>query len=167
MNKSQNVASAGILTAVGILLLYFASLSPAAQLGLCASAGVVPSLAVNRNGIKTGILIYIATALLAVFVVPNKPIAFLYAGFFGLYAVVKYFIEQIKKMPVEWILKLIFFNFAAVVIFLFGNELLKLFPAKIISSALFFLIVGNVVFIAYDVAFSKLISFFCVRFSKK
>lgn len=167
MNKTQNVALGGILTALSIVLLYLASILPAAKIGLCASAGVIPSIAVCRNGIRTGTLIYIASAILAFLVVPDKTIAFFYAAFFGLYTLIKFFIESIRRLSLEWVLKLLFFNCIAAALYFFGRELLGIFPSRLSGSAVIFLMTGNVAFIAYDIAFSKLIGFFSTTFTKK
>lgn len=152
-----------VLTALGLIGLYGASITPSGRLGLTAAAGLFPAAAVVSGGISAGILCYAATGLLALLLVPEKSCAILYLSFFGFYPLCKHWIEKLKKLPLEWLCKLALFNAAlAVYWLLFRALLLSQLPAAF-ESLWVFCLVGNLAFVLYDLGFSKLISFYLTR----
>ena len=133
---------------------------------MVAVAGLVPAAGVISGGLGAGFLCYGATALLGVLLLPDKGCTLLYVLFFGLYPMVKYAVERLRRLPVELVLKLAFFNLI-LVIFLFGFSalLFPLLPERMhVPLSLFGL--GNVVFLIYDYGFSKLITYFASRIRK-
>lgn len=164
--RASRVATGGVLAALSLLLLYGATLMPSGRIGLVAVAGLVPAAGVISGGLATGFLCYGATALLGLLLLPDKGCALLYALFFGLYPMVKYLVERLRRLPVELLLKLAFFNLI-LLIFLFGFSAL-LFPLlpEVMQTALPLFGIGNVVFLIYDYGFSKLITYYASRIRK-
>ena len=164
--SASRVAVGGVFAALSLLLLYGATLMPSGRIGMVAVAGLVPAAAVISGGLGTGFLCYGATALLGLLLLPDKGCALLYALFFGLYPMVKYLIERLRKLPLELILKLAWFNLILIV-FLFGFSAL-LFPLlpQIMRTPLPLFGIGNVVFLIYDYGFSKLITCYALRIRK-
>ncbi len=164
--SAGRVATGGIFAALSLLLLYGATLLPSGRIGMVAVAGLVPATAVIAGGLPTGFLCYGATALLGLLLLPDKGCALLYVLFFGLYPMVKYLVERLRKLPLEIVLKLVFFNLI-LVIFLFGFSAL-LFPLlpELMCTPLPLFGIGNVVFLIYDYGFSKLITFYASRIRK-
>lgn len=157
------VALNGVLTALSVVLLYVASMAPSGRMGLAAVAGLVPACAVISGGLGAGALCYGATAILGLLLAPGKDAAILYCLFFGLYALVKAGVERLRRLPAEWALKLLFFN-GLLSVFLFG--LSSVFFASLPLEDLPLWIIypaGNVVFVIYDLGFSKLIGFYLKR----
>lgn len=66
-----------------------------------------------------GYLCWAASALLGLFLLPDKGVALLYLIFLGLYPVVKNNIEGLRRLPLEWLCKLACFN-AALSLFWFA-----------------------------------------------
>lgn len=164
--SASRVALGGVLAALSLLLLYGATLIPSGRIGVVAVAGLVPAAGVISGGLSAGFLCYGATALLGLLLLPDKGCALLYTLFFGLYPMLKYVIERLRKLPVELLLKLAFFNLI-LVIFLFGFSAL-LFPLlpQIMRTPLPLFGIGNIVFLIYDYGFSKLITYYASRIRK-
>ena len=104
----------------------------------------------------------------------------LYAIFFGIYGIIKFFAER-NRSKFEALYKIGFFNIAFIVGFiLFQNvlginilkgveEILSRFingDIKVITFALF-LIVANLAFLVFDYALTLIISFYMERIHKK
>ena len=95
--------------------------------------------------------------------VSDKMVALLYLIFFGLYPMLKGFIERVNRPVPELILKLLIFNGYAVILFrVFGSLFLAMVPGKDLPSVVL-LLLGNVVFLLYDYGFSKIITFYLLR----
>ena len=161
--SASRTALGGVLAALSLLLLYLATLLPSGRIGMVAVAGLVPAAGVVSGGLAAGFLCYGAAGLLGLLLLPDKGCALLYAIFFGLYPMVKSAVERLRKLPLELLLKLAFFN-AVLAILLFGFSSL-LFPMlpEFLHSPLPIFLVGNVVFLLYDFGFSKLITYYAAR----
>jgi len=76
---------------------------------------------------------------------------------------IKSMIERLRKLPVELLLKLVFFNLVlAVLLFGFSAFLFPMLP-EFLHSTLPVFAVGNVVFLVYDYGFSKLVTYYASR----
>ena len=85
--------------------------------------------------------------------------------FFGIYGLVKHFIERLNKIPVEIAIKLVFFN----VVLTIGLLTLELFGVNIdmkFSVGIMYLL-AQPVFLVYDYALSALITMYYKKFHKK
>lgn len=161
--NASRVALGGVLAALSLLLLYVAAIMPSGRIGMVAVAGLVPAAGVVSGGLAAGFLCYAATGLLGLLLLPDKACAVLYLIFFGLYPIVKSAIERLRKLPVELLLKLAFFNLVlAVLLFGFSAFLLPMLP-EFLHHTLPVFVVGNVVFLVYDYGFSKLITYYASR----
>ncbi|MEG0764905.1 MAG: hypothetical protein RR281_00285 [Pseudoflavonifractor sp.] len=160
------VALVGVLDALALAVLYLSALSPVGQLGIVALAGLMPVAAVVSGGFPAGVFCYATTGVLALILVPNKGNAALFLLFFGAYPLVKYLNEHIKKRPIEWLCKLAFFNGTlSVAWFALRSVLLAGLP-EFFGQAWILYLVGNLVFIIYDLGLSKLIAFYVTRIDK-
>ena len=164
--SAHRVAVGGAFAALSLLLLYGATLMPSGRIGMVAVAGLVPAAAVISGGLGTGFLCYGATALLGLLLLPDKGCAFLYALFLGLYPMVKCLIERLRKLPLELMLKLAFFNLILIVFLLGFSALLFPLLPQIMCTPLLLFGIGNVVFLIYDYGFSKLITCYAFRIRK-
>ena len=100
--------------------------------------------------------------MLTFIIVPNKAGLVPYTIFFGIYAIIKYYIENFKKIsrPVELILKLLFCNLMFGLGVMFFGEVFTgaiqipevAFPIVIVGAQVFFL--------AYDYLLTLLIGFY-------
>lgn len=163
---AAQTALVGVLAALGVAILYVAALVPSGRQGLAALAGLVNAAAVVSVGLHAGVFCYVSTGLLGLFLSPDKGLAVLYLLFFGLYPLVKCLIERLRKMPLEWVLKLVFFNLILTLsYFLFQRSLLVNLPGE--GPILWALYpAASLVFVAYDLGFSRLIALYTARIDK-
>ena len=159
----RKITLAAILTALSLVVLWAAVLVPWGRIGLIAVAGLMPAAAVISAGPMAGGLCWTGTSLLALILLPSKDCGLLYLFFFGLYPLIKYFAERLRRLPLELVLKLAFFN-AVLTVLWFGFRSIFLWSIPQAEKLGWLLYpAGNVVFLAYDYGFSKLIAFYVIR----
>lgn len=163
MTRTKQIALGAVLAALALLFLYGACLLPTARLGLAAAAGLFPAAALISGGPAAGYLAYAATGVLALLLLPDKGCALLFLLCFGLYPLLKHHIEQLGKLPVEWLLKL---AVCEGVLSLFWFVLRELFLQTLSFGSVAvwaYYLVGSVAFLVYDLGVSKLIAFYIAR----
>jgi len=163
--KTKEITLTSLISALTIVILYVASVWPTGQIGLVAVAAVFTSAAVIEAGMRPGIFVYIVSSLLGLLLIPERSAVILYIIFFGYYPVAKSLIERIPQTIAQWILKLAVFN-AAFTVVLFSLRALLLAGYSALPGAPVLYLGGNVVFIAFDYGFSKLIWLYINRISK-
>lgn len=157
--KNKTLTLCAMMTALGLLCLLMAAMMPGMRLAFTAIAGVVVAIVVVHGNLGYGLLTVIATAILGLLLVPAKEIVLLYAAFFGPYTLVKNLIERLKKLPLEWVLKLLFCAADAALLFLFADQVAAMVPEMLAAHISLFLPAVLIVFVAYDIVFSKLIAY--------
>lgn len=163
---AARVALVGVFSALSVVVLYLAAVTPTGQLGVVAIAGLMPAAAVVSANLPAGVFCYAATGILGVLLSPDKGGALLYLVFFGLYPLVKCVIERKHKLPLEWACKLIFFNLALTACWFFLRAALLSGLPTFFEQLWVLYLAGNVVFVIYDVGFSKLIALYAARIDK-
>ena len=162
MSKSGKIALGGLLTALGVVLMFLTGLIPIGTYALPAIAGVLLIVAVIEIGAKWAWMIYAAVAVLSLLFAADKEAALLFVLFFGYYPVLKSFLERISNKVLSWISKFAVFNVAVVACFFLAVNFLQL-PEDFVYCiwhlfAWVFLILGNAVFLIYDIALSGLVA---------
>ena len=106
VKQSARIAFGGIMTALALTFLLF-TISPLATVALAALAGVCGLPVVVELGKKAGLVHYVATALIALLLIPAPEGKVMYTAFFGYYTILKAWIEP-KNLPatLEWGVKL-------------------------------------------------------------
>lgn len=157
-NNSLNIAKGGILTAIGVICVYGSNVFPINKAFILIIASALIPIAVVSANILTSIMVYAATALLS-FLISGFNIAVLaYVLFFGIYGICKYYIERIRKLPLEIIIKFLFFNLSLLICslviksFFIGSIKLK-YPIYIL------IILCEVGFWIYDYALTIFIAY--------
>lgn len=162
MSKSGKIALGGLLTALGVVLMFLTGLIPIGTYALPAIAGVLLIVAVIEIGAKWAWMIYVAVAVLSLLFAADKEAALLFVLFFGYYPVLKSFLERISNKVLSWISKFAVFNVAVVACFFLAVNFLQLpedsFTVFGIYLPWVFLILGNAVFLIYDIALSGLVA---------
>ena len=162
MSKSGKIALGGLLTALGVALMFLTGLIPIGTYALPAIAGVLLIVAVIDLGAKWAWMIYAAVAVLSLLFAADKEAALLFVLFFGYYPVLKSFLERISNKVLSWISKFAVFNVAVVACFFLAVNFLQLpedsFTVFGIYLPWVFLILGNAVFLIYDIALSGLVA---------
>lgn len=177
--KAKNIALGGILVALTTIVLYATSILPISTLAILTIASALIPVCIIRSNIKTSIFVYISSSLIAFFLVPIN-ISFLYCIFFGVYGIIKYFIERIRKEKLEIVLKLVFFNIVFIIGFIIMQNILginiiaglevlmsRFFDAsgKTIATIILW-IIAQPIFLIYDYAMTMIITFYMERIHK-
>ena len=151
---SKKMAYSGILLGLNILLLLISNLISINTMFFMGLASLIISVIVMEYGVNTGLVFYIASIILSFVVMPNKSQWLLYTLTFGIYGLVKYFIEKGRPIYIEVILKLIFANLVAVILYLILKNIV-IIPINIIT-----IIVYQVAFLVYDYVYSLFIEYY-------
>ena len=72
MKKSTQVALGGLSSALCLLLMFMTGLIPFSSYIFPALAGIVLISVREENGLKTALLVYAATSLLALLIIPDR-----------------------------------------------------------------------------------------------
>ena len=108
----------------------------------------------QKYGRKYHIILFVATALLSFFLVPNIEENLIFAGLFGWYPILR---PVLQKLPgvLRWLVKLAVFN--GVVVAIEWLVMTVLAPEAMADVMLWVLLaLGNVTFIAYDFLIPRL-----------
>lgn len=147
------------LSAVFMLFSYFPYLTYAIP-AITGLFMVVLVIEINR---KWAVTAYIAAAAI-IFMFSEPESKLLYICLFGYYPILKSIIEQTNKAFLEWFLKIITFNAAVILIYLLFSKLfgVSVDDFKFIGKygAALFLILGNVIFVIYDIAVSRMVGIY-------
>lgn len=150
-----------MLTALTVTVMLATGIMPFMTYALPAVAGFIITVAVLELNNKWAWMVFFSVSLICLFLVPDKEAAIIYIFFFGYYPIIKKTLES--KLPGiwEWIVKFLLFNAAMVVAYLI---IINVFGIPLDESGEFgeyaaavLMALGNVVFICYDIALSKLI----------
>lgn len=158
MNISEVISKGGIYTALSIILIYLASIFPTNKLFILGICTCLIMISMMTLGLKSTITVYIATSILGLLFCASKFIVILYIFLFGVYGIVKYFIEKLNNVWLEIILKLIFFNIVCILLFVLYKIILGNFPQLKYPLYLIFIILQFVCLI-YDYALTTFASY--------
>ena len=168
-NKTKRIAACALLSALSVILMmtayfpYFTYCSPLA-------AGAILIMIVIEFGRKWAVGAYIVVSLISL-LFGEKEAASMFLLFFGYYPILKAQLECIRSRVVEYFLKYIVFNIGivsaiALSVFVFqipfsdGQSNIWIF-------GLILLLAGNVVFLVYDIALSRVISYYLIKIQPK
>lgn len=166
-NAAVRVAYPAILGALAVILVYAASAAPTGRWGVVALAGLLPAAAVISVGLRAGFLCWAGASVLALLLVPDKFCAVLFTVLFGLYPMVKSMAERPRKRLLEYGVKLAFFNAVFTLLYLtMMGAMLATLPAALGDSLWALYPAANIVFLAYDYGFSKLIAVYLSRMQR-
>ena len=124
MKKSTQVALGGLSSALCLLLMFMTGLIPFSSYIFPALAGIVLISVREENGLKTALLVYAATSLLALLIIPDREAVMMYIMLLGYYSLAKPWIERLAR-PLSILFNLLLFNivvvaFYYVMLFVFG-----------------------------------------------
>jgi hypothetical protein len=162
--KSKEIALSAVLVALTSIILYLNLLIPINTLSILTLASFIIPIAMIRGSIKSAFLVYIASTIIGFFFLPIN-IVLLYGIFFGVYGIVKCYIEKLNKLYLEIIFKLLFFNaILFILLFLFNTFL----STEIIKLPLWLIyVVSQPAFLIFDYALTLLISFYMQKIHNK
>lgn len=161
--KAKDIAFGGIMVALTLITLYLTIILPINTLSLLTIASCFIPITIMKSNIKTAIFVYISSTMLSFFILPINYVI-LYGGFFGIYGVIKFFIEKLKKLPLEIILKLLVCNFVLIIGLLFADIILVDVKTSLPIWQLY--ILAQPIFFLYDYGLSLIIDFVYTKFRR-
>lgn len=177
MNKSAKTALGAMISALSVVMLIPSALEIFVY-ALPAMAGMLTMFSVIELDKKWAFASYVTTSIIGLLLIPNKEAVMYYVAFFGYYPIFKAIVESKLPRVLEIISKFAVFNLAIVIagfvlINVFGmpyNDLLGIDG----ESAFFtkyalpiMLIMGNVVFVLFDVALTRMVTVYLRVWQKR
>jgi len=151
--KSNNVAYLGVLLGLNQLFIILSSVIETNTIILMAAAALVVGVVVVEFGRKAGIIFYIASCILGFFLTFNKIEIITYICFFGIYSIIKHYIEtKILNKYISYAVKIASFNISIILIYFTAKLFINL-PIQ-----WWMIIAAQVLFIIYDYAFTIFIN---------
>ena len=167
-NATKKLALTSVLCAVSLGLLILAPYIPTVSASVSAIAGLAVAVMFMECGIKYAALGYVTVSILSLLLVSDKSVACMYVFFFGHYPIFKAWCESVRRVWVEYLLKLACFN-AAVYLCWYIAGVLGVRPALPDIPFVYPLavILINAVFLLYDLCFSKAIVLYRRYFDRR
>ena len=155
-----------MLAALGVVLLYIGSVIEVLDISIAVIVSLFCVFAVIEYGKAAPWMVFAVTSVLSAVLLPNKTPALMYALFFGYYPILKEKYEK-KRTLIAWTLKEITFNIALVAVLFFGKNLVLGDVSIPIPLYIIAVVVLEVVFVLYDFALTKLITYYLVSLRKR
>lgn len=166
--RTKRLTVCAMLCALGVVILLMGSFITVMDLSMAVIASLLCVVAVIEYGGAWPWMIYAATSILSLVLIPNKEVAALYAIFFGFYPIIKEKLEK-RSRVFAWVCKEIIFHIVLAACFavwkmFFPQELTVSIP---IPLWVVFILMLELVFVLYDVALTRLISFYVYRLRQR
>jgi hypothetical protein len=150
-----------MMAAVSVVILYLGSFVEVLDMSVAVAASLIAAVIVIEYGAASAWSVYGVSAILSLLLLPQKFPAVMYAFFFGYYPIVKQKIERMRSRLVWWVLKSVIFVAATAAMVAFTLLFTPDAPVGILA-VLFALLAFFTVFL-YDVALTRVISFYVWR----
>lgn len=157
--RTKKLAMASCLVALSVTIMYIGTVISFLDLTMIAIASVPVYFAVIEMGSYYPIMLYAATSVLSLLLLPDKFSAVVYIAFGGLYPILKEKLEKLKE-PFCTLLKFADFTVAAALIMIVSIFVLTpnqtegyLYYASVV-------VLEYIAFFIYDFAMTKLISLY-------
>ncbi len=172
-NKTGKTALCGVFCGLAVVLLSLGGMIPVATFCAPALAGLCAVPVAVEYGNKSGVMVYLVTAVLSFFFCPDIEAVFMFVFLLGYYPLMKPKLDKIKHKVMRLIAKLGIFNFAillcyGLLLFVFPLPALQQEMAEMGKIAVVGLIVlGNFTFLIYDAALVNIFHVYLQRFRPK
>lgn len=159
--KSSKLAIGGISVALSLVILYLTNIIPINTLAILTIVSSIIPITIIKTDIKTAIMVYIITSICSFMFLPIT-YSIMYIAIFGIYGIIKCFIERLHNTSLEILLKLVFFNIILAIVYFALPSIL----GNIKISILLMFIGVNIAFLVYDYALTIVITYFLAKFNK-
>ena len=158
---AHRISLTAMFASMSLLFLYLASVLPTMRIAMYFLSSVFVMGLVIEEEIGLAMLMYAAVSLLSLLLMPNLLRVVPYVLFFGHYGIGKYYIQtRIKDKVVGYVLKLLYYNLALVLMYLLARQIL--IEDVFVTGIPFwlFIVIAEVAFVAYDYAYAKVTTFY-------
>lgn len=170
MKSTVKITTCGIFSALGTVLLLGTNI-PIFLYTVPAIVGILFLIPCLELGAKWAFLCYGVTSVLGLILPTEREALVMYIGLLGFYPIVKILIERLKSRLMGTVLKTLLFNAALVGCFLVIIKVLGLnvlqnehFSATVMAVGI--LLIGNLAFIVYDIALTRGINLYFIKFRR-
>lgn len=155
-----------VFSALGVVLLALGSLLQVLDLTMAVLASFLVILAVIELRGRYPYLIYAVTAVLGLLLCPVKTAPVVYLCFAGYYPIIKARLEAKLPRVLCWIIKIVIFN-AGLALALFLS--VKIFTVLVVPAVWYYFLLPLLtgVFILYDIALTRVITAYVLRWRQR
>ena len=164
--RVKKLSLCALLCAVSVVLMLVGCFIQSLDLSAAIAAGLTVAVAMIECGMSWSVMLYATTGVMALVLLPAKTPALFYLLIGGIYPILKALVERIKKRSVVWAIKLVGFNLFYTALIAVGKFLLNI-NDPIFSFNIFVYALGNLTFILYDIAFTRLAALYVTRIRRK
>lgn len=174
LKKSTKVALGGMVAALSIVFMFLTGILPFLTYAVPCLAGFLLVAVVIECGSQWAFLVYLAVSVLSLLLAPDKQAAMVFT-FIGYYPIVKQLVEKHlgSRKLLSWGIKVLVFNVAMLVVYWLLIYVLKMPDIMTEMGSLgqytgiITLACGNVVFIVFDIALSRVVDAYVQWFRPK
>ncbi len=154
-----------MLVALGVIFLGIGALIEVLDISMAVIASLCVIIAIIEYGKGAPWMVYAATSILSLLLLPSKLPSLFFALFFGFYPILRERMRGKSKI-LQWIIKELIFNVCLAVIMVL--YVLIFFESTSTQIPMHWLIVASVafcelVFIVYDIALERIIDFYVIK----
>lgn len=171
--NTMKIAMCGISGALIVSILLMGFIFPFATYACPAIAACILMPICFEYGKKASLTLYLATSLLALILIPDYELSFMYIFVFGLYTAIKIPIDRIKGKYKKLGIKFAFINIS---IFVSYGILLFIFPMQALINEfseygrgflILLIVMMNIMFFLYDKAVEKILILYVYKLRKR
>ena len=157
---AHRVSLTAMFAAMSLLFLYLAAVLPTARFAMYFISSIFIMGLILEEEIGLAFLMYVAVSLLGLLLMmPQFAFVMPYVLFFGHYGLGKYYLEtHVKDKVVRYILKLLYYNVALVLIYLVARatvvDILDVIPIWAV------ILIAEAAFVIYDFLFTKVTGYY-------
>ncbi len=170
MKQSSKCALGGIVAALSLVMMISVAVIPFLTYALPAAAGMLVIFMVIETDKKWAFGVYATVAILGMLLVPDKEVAVMYLAFFGYYPIIKAIFESKLNRVIGWILKVAAFVATMVASYAFMMRFMGVTIDETEDFGMLAIPVllgtGTLAFIMYDIALTKMISLYLIKWQK-
>lgn len=162
--KTNKITGGGVSAALCVVMLFLASFVPNLKLAFLFASSITMAICLLRYKTLCAFSSYLAASAVSIFVLPDEFVALAFFVLFGNYPIIKLYIEKIRNITIEYILK-----FLAANVYLFAIYIvLKALGEKAFFDFNLFVLylAGIVLLLFYDLVFGFVINAFYKTYSK-
>lgn len=154
LKKSVKAAMCGLAAALSVVFMFLGGLFYVFAYVVPILLSILITIIKKTFGTSSALTVYIATSILSLILVSDKECVMMYLLFFGYYPLIKPHIEKVKLKVIAFVLKLLLFNSALLLIELICVYVFRIpfFEDNGFSVAILILFAAamNFIFIVYD-----------------
>ena len=162
--KAKDLALGGILTSLTVIVLFINILIPINTFAILTISSCFVPIAIIRSNVRVGIFVYIASSIIGFFLVPLD-IMIPFILYFGIYGLVKFYIEKLRNIPLEILLKLSFSNIMLILGYILFTKFIA--PINLNIPIWILIILAQIAFLIFDYALTLIITFYISKFHNK